>query len=411
MADYNGDANNNSYDAFNVYEVNYLYGYGGNDSLYGGFLYDYISGGDGNDYLVGRDGSDTLVCGAGNDTALGGDGADRIYMTAGDVSDTNTAYGDSGDDVFYAGPGKDAIVGGQGQDLVSYTYSTAGVVVDLARGTGAGGADGDSYRSVEDITGSNYDDRLIGNGAFNELLGDIGNDVIRGGAGGDYLDGGSGIDTLDYRTSDAGVVINLATGAASGGDAQGDEFRFFENVSGSDFADFLTGDSGANVLNGYGGNDRLYGQDGADVLRGLDGNDLVSGGAGDDGVHGGNGNDILWGGAGVDLLKGNAGADRFQFRLTSESGLGPLRDTIGDFSRAEGDRVDLAAIDANTAASGNQAFTFIGTAGFHGVSGELRYAVKAGDAVVVGDVNGDGVADFAILVADVPALKAGDFLL
>jgi len=366
---------------------------------------------DGNDLMYGNDGGYTLTFGAGSDTGYGGDGADSIYLNAGVFSDTNRAFDEAGDDAFYTGPGRDLIDGGPGQDVVYYASSATGVVVDLARGSSAGGAFGDSYRSVEDITGSDYDDRLIGNGAFNELLGDIGNDVIRGGAGGDYLDGGSGIDTLDYRTSDAGVVINLATGAASGGDAQGDEFRFFENVSGSDFADFLTGDAGANVLNGYGGNDRLYGQDGADVLRGLDGNDLVSGGAGDDGVHGGNGNDILWGGAGVDLLKGNAGADRFQFRLTSESGLGPLRDTIGDFSRAEGDRVDLAAIDANTAASGNQAFTFIGTAGFHGVSGELRYAVKAGDAVVVGDVNGDGVADFAILVADVPALKAGDFLL
>ena len=84
-------------------------------------------------------------------------------------------------------------------------------------------------------------------------------------------------------------------------------------------------------------------------------------------------------------------------------------DTISDFSSAEGDRIDLAGIDANTTAGGNQAFDFIGTQGFHGVAGELRFGPGAGQ--IYGDVDGDGHADFAIAVPGVASMSADDFML
>ena len=74
------------------------------------------------------------------------------------------------------------------------------------------------------------------------------------------------------------------------------------------------------------------------------------------------------------------------------------RDTILDFERAT--IIDLSAIDAKKG-EGNQDFTFIKKQDFHEAKGELRYKVKNGDALLEGDTNGDGKADFAVVVAGV----------
>jgi hypothetical protein len=81
-------------------------------------------------------------------------------------------------------------------------------------------------------------------------------------------------------------------------------------------------------------------------------------------------------------------------------------DKIADFSSVEMDKIDLSAIDANTAIAGNQAFSYIGAAAFSGAAGELHFA----GGFVEGDINGDTIADFKISVG-VPALAAGDFVL
>ncbi|MBD9641974.1 hypothetical protein IB277_37615 [Ensifer sp. ENS07] len=252
---------------------------------------------------------------------------------------------------------------------------------------------------------------MTANGNYNEVFGYDGDDLIEGGAGGDYLDGGAGADSLSYRGSDAGVQINLATGSASGGDAQGDQFTLFENVWGSDFADTLTGDAGINFLRGFLGNDRSYGGNGNDRLFSHEGNDVLYGEVGNDIMRGGTGNDVLIGGAGADDLYGEAGSDRFDFNLTTESTVSSTgRDTIFAFRHAEGDKIDLSTIDANTAAAGNQAFIFTGTAAFSGINGELRYTKTASDTYVYADVNGDKTADMAIHLDLAVNLQASDFI-
>jgi serralysin len=85
---------------------------------------------------------------------------------------------------------------------------------------------------------------------------------------------------------------------------------------------------------------------------------------------------------------------------------GSTVDTIKDFHRGS-DHIDLRSIDANTKVASDQAFTFIGKAGFHGKAGELRFA----DGIVSGDVNGDRTADFKIKVVGLFALSKGDFYL
>ena len=84
---------------------------------------------------------------------------------------------------------------------------------------------------------------------------------------------------------------------------------------------------------------------------------------------------------------------------------------ISDFSRSERDRISLSDIDANSSVGGDQKFVFIGSAPFSGVAGQLRYEQNNGNARVMGDVNGDGVADFVIQVTGLVSFTSGDFLL
>jgi Ca2+-binding RTX toxin-like protein len=166
-------------------------------------------------------------------------------------------------------------------------------------------------------------------------------------------------------------------------------------------------------LTGTAGNDSLTGGAGDDTLSGGAGNDTLTGGYGNDHLDGGAGNDKLEGGHGADTLTGGAGADIFIYRDGDFSeGLAASMDTITDFSGKDGDIISLSMVDANTnTASVNEAFKFIGTASFHKVAGELRYDVSSGHAIVYGDTNGDGVADFGISLLGVTSLTAANFYL
>ncbi|HMC92055.1 MAG TPA: RTX toxin, partial [Allosphingosinicella sp.] len=59
---------------------------------------------------------------------------------------------------------------------------------------------------------------------------------------------------------------------------------------------------------------------------------------------------------------------------------------------------DLHLIDADTTTAGDQAFSFIGANAFGNHAGELRAEFANGVWTVQGDVDGDGNADFTILV-------------
>jgi serralysin len=70
----------------------------------------------------------------------------------------------------------------------------------------------------------------------------------------------------------------------------------------------------------------------------------------------------------------------------------------------------VSAIDANSIAAGNQAFTFIGAGAFTNVAGQLGYVAIASGVRVRGDLNGDSIADFAFTVLGA-APVATDFFL
>jgi hypothetical protein len=82
---------------------------------------------------------------------------------------------------------------------------------------------------------------------------------------------------------------------------------------------------------------------------------------------------------------------------------------FSDFKHAQGDKIDLAAIDAIDG-GGDNAFSFIGADSFTGVAGQLHYVASAGGVTIEGDTNGDSVADFSISVLGVASLVSGDFI-
>jgi Ca2+-binding RTX toxin-like protein len=91
---------------------------------------------------------------------------------------------------------------------------------------------------------------------------------------------------------------------------------------------------------GRDGADTLHGGGAADKIYGENGNDILFGDAGDDKMYGGNDNDTLNGGEGLDFLYGGAGADTFVF----DAGTFVTRDSVKDFSLAQGDILDVHTI-------------------------------------------------------------------
>jgi len=95
---------------------------------------------------------------------------------------------------------------------------------------------------------------------------------------------------------------------------------------------------GAGNINGTGNalNNEITGNAGKNTLDGGTGHDTLDGGLADDILIGGIGNDFLHGGVGADKQTGGTGSDIFQYRSVDELG-----DTITDFSKAAGDKIDI----------------------------------------------------------------------
>ena len=266
----------------------------------------FISGSSGDDEIGGGSVKDTLWGGSENDTLRGNNGHDELYGEAG----ADSLYGDAGDDRLDGGSGNDFLYGGADNDTALYTTSNAGVIIDLAVGTGFGGdAEGDTLQEIENVVGSQYTDLLAGDDANNLLDGQGGNDLLIGGSGADTLIGGDGNDTAFYLNSLTGVSLNLALSQGFGGEAEGDTLQGIENLVGSEFNDTLIGDGTKNILRGAGGGDQLEGRAGDDLIFGEDGNDKIYGGTGDDYLNGNADNDVLLGEEGNDFIDGGTEID------------------------------------------------------------------------------------------------------
>lgn len=293
------------------------------------------------------------------------DGADQIVGT--DKADHIFAGG--GQDIIKGGGGADIIDGGADRDGVSYEDSGVGVDVSLVTGKGHGGtAEGDTLISIEDLYGSQHDDKLVGNAQDNLLSGADGNDTLKGGGGADVLKGGDGddvmqIDGADDRAyggegndtvivdGDHGLRIDLRSGFIDSWNGVNPyNQHYLEGGYGPGFFPHVQGDPQQltdveNVI-GTKYNDAIYGNDDANNLSGGNGDDVLSGKGGDDIISGGNGKDLIFGGTGADTLTGGADADTFVFS-SAEASLfqnGKPQDVITDFQVGV-DHIDLTAFD------------------------------------------------------------------
>ncbi len=192
-----------------------------------------IDGSSGNDNLVGTNGDDVICAGPGNDTISARRGNDIVL-------------GEDGDDLAQLGGGNDQFDGGIGSDTVAYNEgaATGGGSIHLGAQSGsAGGLGLDTYTSVENAWGTEFNDTITGSAGDNVIVGRGGNDTVNAKLGNDTVDGKAGDDTL--------------TGS-SGNDS----------IVGGTGADFLNGNAGADTVNGMdgvGGNDTVMGGSDSDV--------------------------------------------------------------------------------------------------------------------------------------------------
>lgn len=432
----------------NVENVDARYASGGSISITGNAL---------NNHIIMGYGPVSVNGGAGNDTAsYQSNGAVVVDLTtwvhggaAADDSLTGieNLTGSSGDDVlrgngsaniFDGALGADTLVGRAGSDIY-YVDNVGDVVVEVA---GGGSYDEVRVRSlaaytlpdqVEKLTsltnaaftgtGNDLPNEMNGTNAVDTFYGGAGADTLNGGAGNDWLygegdhdrlDGGAGNDTMagglgnDTYIVDAlgDDVIELGNGGIDQVYTSLSSYALDANVEHLTF----TGDPTADITGtGNALHNNIVALGGDDVLTGGNGHDELFGMAGDDVLSGDGGEDLLIGGPGADLLTGGYEGDIFQIN-EGDSGLGAGADRITDFVQIV-ERIDLRGIDADTGTAGDQAFAFIGTAAFSGTAGELRYDFDGTDTWVQGDVDGDSVADFEIVLSGGYPMVAGDFFL
>ena len=320
---------------------NSLFGLSGNDRLYGGDGKDDTIGGEGADVLDGGDGgpnfdlavySDSQVgvvidmaTGRGfggtaqgdrlisieriigsnhNDTLMGDASGDDFLAAAG--NDTLKGFGgddflsgEDGDDTLKGAGGADSLLGGAGSDTAAYQDSPTRVFVSLLNNTARfGDAEGDILKSIENVTGSAFNDELRGNDGANALNGMAGNDrldgfggndTLLGDGGDDVMDGGTDADTMaGGRGNDVFFVENVndrVTERAGGGvdvvltsvgyslstDAEVETLKTVD-PNGTD-AIFLFGSSIGNTIIGNDGSNFISGGGGVDHMTGRGGND------------------------------------------------------------------------------------------------------------------------------------------
>ena len=274
---------------------------------------------------------------------------------------------DSDGDILIGTAGDDTLDGGIGNDTVDYSGAASGVLAQLNDNIRATDGDGgrDTLLNIENLTGSAFNDRLIGSSGANVLTGGLGGDILLGLGGNDILIGGTGAaNTLQGGLGDDIYVVDANDTVTEFSGEGTDSIQtsratyvlktHFENLLYTGASAFRgTGNAANNTIEGGSGDDVLSGRGGVDRLEGNSGNDtadyaaaaggvtasLADGAASNDGdgasdilseienligsafadsltgdgfanlLNGGSGDDVLSGRGGNDVLRGGLGAD------------------------------------------------------------------------------------------------------
>ncbi len=220
---------------------------------------DVIRGSVANNIIEGRDGNDILDGGAGgNDTLLGG----------------------IGNDILRSGFGNDTLDGEAGTNTLEYTQSATGINTNqtLLDVNGfynvVNGIYTDKVKNISTLTGSNFNDVIIGTASNQIYNGQNGDDTIDGGEGLDTINGGAGNDTASYASLTSGSISVLASTVT---DQNGniENLVNIENIHGTTANDSFIGDAGNNSYSGLGGNDNFVATLGTDTINGGIGDDTL----------------------------------------------------------------------------------------------------------------------------------------
>lgn len=311
---------------------------------------DLIVGGDLSDGIEGRGGDDNIHSGAGPDLVRGGGGRDHIVAGLGN----DIVLGEAGDDLILGGEGNDRLYGGAGHDRIFGGEGNDRIFGDEGDDTLHGEAGDD------EVNGGAGNDWLSGGTGKDSVRGEGGDDHIRADMDGeaDAYDGGPGSDTLDFTEAVASLVVNAATGRASGSETGADTFSNVE------------------------------------VILAGSGDDTVTGGAAAETIKGGDGNDTLSGGAGCDTVEGGAGDDRVIVDLDGVSDTydgGEGRDTLDFAATAEALFVDLVAETAQSTQTGADSVTCFEVV--IGGSGNDTITGSAADEELRGGAGNDAISD------------------
>ena len=414
----------------------------------GGNAADTLTGGAAADRLDGGAGKDVLLGGKGGDTLIGGAGDDRI-----EISDS--AFGSKA--AQFRG---DHIDGGSGRDTLAFT-ADGGVKISVAS------LAANSVKGIEDISFAGASNSIALSNRFATQNHDSDGVLTISGSTAYGRDSSLSVDASAVTGKSAAihVDVNAAARATLRGGAGNDVFEFVDTFGGGlDLSDRLNGGGGSDTVllhesatallssatlnlervkivadpgfantttridvavkgnltidgSALGAYDVLIARGFAGdatsstsatghlTLLGGKGGDTLVGGAASDAIKGGAGADLMLGGSGADKLTGGAGADQFYYSAATDSGPGrSARDTITDFSQSQGDRV--AFLHNNT-----PAFSFIGSAGFGHVAGQVRHEVSGQQTLVELDLDGDASADMIVALTGHFTLAADDFLL
>jgi Ca2+-binding RTX toxin-like protein len=394
-----------------------IFGNGGTDLITAGAGNDFAQGGGGNDtFFAGVPGTPLSHASDGNDTYDGGAGTDTynmintlgvstVNLTAGTATSaetgndvlisienvtgsagdnsiigsaaTNVLVGNGGNDLLDGGSaGADRLSGGTGND--TYVVSHAGMTLTENNNQGTDTVQssiaftlGNNFENLVlsgvaaiNGTGNNASNVLTGNDAHNILSGLNGNDTFFISLGGDSYVGGAGVDTFNASAATHDLVVNLATGTASGQDI------------------------------------------GASTLSGIET------------IIGGLGNDHFTANVAPETFTGGLGDDTFIYASRTAAGNGGNRSSILDFHQIAGDRdtIDLSGIDAvNGGAHDAFIFDAVAKAGtgleanghlgyFHQVIGGVDHTIIEGNITGIG-----GNVDFQIDLLGNLTLTTADF--